>query len=852
MLASKATPQFGFAALAISLLILSPIAFHSKSPLVFYRFDGIYLLIAAVMQKTWSVSDWYFTSNPLQGIGGLELPQHNLMDPALWLTAHLPASIGPTVAMTFYAVLLAAIICWLATRLGMAPLPTILAAWLGPLLALPYVYPSLGFDFLWGDPTYIMLIAFNTAAILLYLDLGRGPLVADVGRFFAIAAACAYGFLQFPNFVPVSLVVLAFFGVVALLMAASRRERLLKLAAAIVLGAAAAAIFAGLIFGLYGFAKPTFFWYEFFPRPGSLRDLSFFIAEHSRWPSWIVYAVSLAGALHAALRGGATMRPMARGFLAFVGAELMVAFLVEQGWKGPRIAYIDILTYPFYCVFAAHGAAAAIGWVDRRIGRVIGHDRVGYNRAGIAVLCLLPWLVLIDYWPPPLERPFVRNLNPYIWPPAETPVSKFLAREIALRPGQPFRGRIASVAGSDFEPEWISAPLITQHNYDVVNLFLSGNDHRLYGLWYYGIPTLIELNQFSSPFFHLVNARLLNAPGSKDLRSYETQSIVNDRIMALLGVRYLLSNKLLPDRTPVLHHRLVEGQDLYIYSVPDPNLAGYSVTQIHRAADARDAINLLADPSLDPRKVAVLTEALEVPTLVPARRSVLVVERGGYRIEADSTGTSLLVLPLEYSHCLRADLTASGATPPRLLRANLAMAAILFSGQVKGTLKLRYGPFSSSCRIEDWREAEVLRIGEARDWPSVPQENKIVLPLEQIQATRISQLEQLLTEKDALLGQQGLRITQLEQLLAKKDASFEQRVLRMSELERLLAEKDASFEQRVLRINQLERLLAEKDASLEQQALRVSELERILEATYNSRSWKLTAPLRRIMNWLRH
>jgi hypothetical protein len=326
--------------------------------------------------------------------------------------------------------------------------------------------------------------------------------------------------------------------------------------------------------------------------------------------------------------------------------------------------------------------------------------------------------VLIDYWPAPLERPLVRNFNPYIWPPAETPVSRFLAREIALKPGQPFRGRIASIAGSDFEPEWISAPLITQHNYDVVNLFLSGNDHRLYGLWYYGIPTLLELNQFSSPFFHLLNARLLNAPGSKDLRSYETQSVVNDRIMALLGVRYLLSDKLLPDRGPVLHHRLAEGRDLYIYSLRHPNLAGYSVTQTRHANDAQGAINLLADPALDPRNVAVLTESMPLPPpLLPARRSTLVVERGGYRVEADSAGTSLLVLPLEYSHCLRADLTASGPVPPRLLRANVALAAILFSGELKGTLKLRYSPWSSSCRLADWREADALRLGDARQWP---------------------------------------------------------------------------------------------------------------------------------------
>src|SRR5262249_33496912 len=154
-----------------------------------------------------------------------ELPQQYFIDPALWLAAHLPASIGPTAAMTFYAVLLAATICWLATRLGVAPLPTIFAAWLGPLLALPYVYPRLRSDFLRGDPTYLMLLAPNTAAMLLFLDLGRGPWIADIGRFFAIAVVCAYAFLQFPNFAPVSLIGLAFFGVVALLMAASARER---------------------------------------------------------------------------------------------------------------------------------------------------------------------------------------------------------------------------------------------------------------------------------------------------------------------------------------------------------------------------------------------------------------------------------------------------------------------------------------------------------------------------------------------------------------------------------------------------------------------------------------------------
>jgi hypothetical protein len=51
-----------------------------------------------------------------------------------------------------------------------------------------------------------------------------------------------------------------------------------------------------------------------------------------------------------------------------------------------------------------------------------------------------------------------------------------------------------------------------------------------------------------------------------------------------------------------------------------------------------------------------------------------------------------------------------------MLRVNLAMAGVLFS---RGRLTLRYGPLSSGCRMEDWREAEPRRIGDARDWPMI-------------------------------------------------------------------------------------------------------------------------------------
>lgn len=717
-----------FAIFAASLLVLSALAFQSKWPLVFYRFDGIYLLILSAMQQVWSLGGWNFTTNPLQGIGGLELPQHTiLLDPGLWLAVSLPPSIGPTAAMVFYAALLAITVCWLGARMGLDAVTTVAAAWIALLIAFPYVYPSLGFDFLWGVPACVPLIFLDIAAFLLLLEFGKNLRAPDAARFLGIAAICAFQLIQYPNFAPVSAVVLIFFGVATLVAAASWRERMIKLAGAVVIGCVALAVFGRLVIGLYGFAKPTFFWYEFFPRPGSLRDLTFFIADHSRWPAWLVYAAALFGMARAALRGDSAMRWIARTLLAFIGVNLILILLLNQGWRGPRIAYIDIFAYPFYCLFAAHGFTIvmrspriAVLW-QKTNARAVGiMPWLRHHAAPAVLVSLVPWLVLIDLRPRPLDRPLVRNENPFVWPPSETPISKFLREEIALQPGSQFRGRVGSIAGSDFAPEYVTAPFINQHNYDGMNLFFSGNDHRMYGLWYFGIPTLLESNQFSSPFFHLVNARLLNARGAQDLRSYETQSIVNDRVMALLGARYLLSDKLLPGRAAVLNYRLVQGRDLYIYAIPAANVAGYSVTQVQRASSAQEAITWLADPAVDLRSATVLTTPEDLPPLLPVSRSSLVVERGGYRITAESPGTSLLVLPVEYSHCLSSELTSTSGTPPRLLRANLTMAAVLFTGHVEGTLRLRYGPLSSGCRMEDWREADTLHIGDVREWPAPP------------------------------------------------------------------------------------------------------------------------------------
>ena len=52
------------------------------------------------------------------------------------------------------------------------------------------------------------------------------------------------------------------------------------------------------------------------------------------------------------------------------------------------------------------------------------------------------------------------------------------------------------------------------------------------------------------------------------------------------------------------------------------------------------------------RDTVILLDSAPLPSpLVPAVQARLVVEKGGYHIKAESSGNSLLILPVQFSHC---------------------------------------------------------------------------------------------------------------------------------------------------------------------------------------------------------
>jgi hypothetical protein len=99
---------------------------------------------------------------------------------------------------------------------------------------------------------------------------------------------------------------------------------------------------------------------------------------------------------------------------------------------------------------------------------------------------------------------------------------------------------------------------------------------------------------------------------------------------------------------------------------------------------------------------------LSVPppeTLVPARDVQLSLIRGDFHLSGHSSGTSLVVLPQQFSNCLRAR-----DERVRIVRADLLMTGVIFSGEIDTDILFDYSIFTPGCRRADLAHMRRLQV----------------------------------------------------------------------------------------------------------------------------------------------
>jgi hypothetical protein len=235
-------------------------------------------------------------------------------------------------------------------------------------------------------------------------------------------------------------------------------------------------------------------------------------------------------------------------------------------------------------------------------------------------------------------------------------------------------------------------------------------------MWYFDIPTLITDNQFATPFAHVMNSRLFAHQSEKHVRQLTTLTRYEPRLLAQLGVRFALMSRPLIDQKPVATLLAVPGHPenwtLYLYEVPQAKVTGFWATRPQHVATVRQALLSMTSTDTIGADVAIY-EKIDT-ALVDGRFSELRVFRDRLVVEADSPGTSLLVLPIEFSHCF--DIQLLDGTQARVLRANINQSALLLAGRVKVQLRYRYAPWHFRCRFRDIDDARTLKLAEV-GWP---------------------------------------------------------------------------------------------------------------------------------------
>jgi hypothetical protein len=310
---------------------------------------------------------------------------------------------------------------------------------------------------------------------------------------------------------------------------------------------------------------------------------------------------------------------------------------------------------------------------------------------------LLAGIAMQHFWVKP-HSPLRNTGIGYALPPLATPVTELLEREIALAPGARFNGRVAMyLKNQAFETQ---ALYFNRLNAE------TGNDHHTTGLWLKHIPTLQEYSQIVTPWNYRLAKRFLSAQDIEQERTRTHYSRFDPRIFRLLGARFILTqDATLPGARQRAALPVKDEKTLRLFELDGANLLGISASRAIVTPRVREAEDRMASAGFTLDTAIVHDSGRALPNmekLVPVEKSGITIENGAYRIRAKSKGKSLLIVPVEYSHCLEAVVFAGA---PELVRADVALTGIVFTQDLDIRLGARTGLFTNPrCRLQDYRD----------------------------------------------------------------------------------------------------------------------------------------------------
>jgi hypothetical protein len=515
---------------------------------------------------------------------------------------------------------------------------------------------------------------------------------------------------------------IAVYGAASLFDAKNWRQNVQRfIAGALVVAAAVTFGFVEYEIGLAKYTAYYLFQHEFGQNRGELFWASMVFQGRL---GILIVCLAYLGALYSILVGPGRLRVLAIAFILSTSAYLILAYAIvawASGYRGISPAYFETYLLPFHLLFAVIAVAGLLHELGVRLPLTpLMRDRLArllsYVLVATPMIAMASWNLVyahsIDQW----------HCRRGGFPIAPTPITSYLVSKIASAPGQDFRGLVATFNG------YVDINTVDVDRLQDGNLWYAiGNDHRDVGLWHFHIPTLLQYSPFITPPYFLLLTEFASRPTDIQVRDWIVLTRINERMLKLWGVRYIITDfdpgigsLVLEMKVPDKHELPQKQAELFsnishpspiqrLTELDAPNLGNYSPTEIRHATNFASGLMIMREPDFDGRHIVVTDESLPGGFL-PATASRLTLTKSGFMIHASSTGQSVLVLPIQYSHCWT-------ALDPhvQLFRADLMQLGIRFTGTLDAELVFRFGPlFAGRCRLEDVYDMDRLKIMDAR------------------------------------------------------------------------------------------------------------------------------------------
>jgi len=312
-------------------------------------------------------------------------------------------------------------------------------------------------------------------------------------------------------------------------------------------------------------------------------------------------------------------------------------------------------------------------------------------------------------------------------------INEIVERQIGLTEDTVFRGRLVSTAIIDDPSHYIPDPYDKTGKAILRNaLLLRRNAESLLALKFGGdltrsiiqdkIPVLHDNNRFTSPGIAMVERYFLSRDDDTMFVQNHNIGSFDQRLLEMIGVRFYISSEPLDKNADAIFRKKeIINQDLtlYLYELQRPNIGTYSPTHQLQFSSAVEALEIIGNPETDFRKTVLLKN--QIPgTLYPAKRSEVRILGDHLSVTAASKGKSIIVLPFEFSHCIEMEnLESNDENPPELIQVNLDQIGLLFNKSAHVNLRYHFTPLKPECRIKDRKEWEDLDITKLQSFQGI-------------------------------------------------------------------------------------------------------------------------------------